>query len=65
MPILLLAQRLRGIPAGDEVILLATDPAVEPDLHAFCQATGHSLESFASVDTIFRARIRKASPQEQ
>lgn len=64
MPILLLARTLKEVPEGAEVILLATDPAVEPDLRAFCQATGHSLESFASVDTIFRARIRKASPQE-
>lgn len=60
LPILELAKALRTAEPGAMVALLATDPAVKPDLEAFCQATGHELVSLAVEEGTFRARIRKA-----
>lgn len=59
LPIVELAKALRTAPPDAVVVLLATDPAVDPDLKAFCAATGHVLESLASKEGVFRARIRK------
>ena len=60
VPILELARALRAVGAGDEVLLLATDPAVEPDVRAFCEATGHVLLSFEAREGEYRAHLRKS-----
>jgi TusA-related sulfurtransferase len=41
------------------VLLLATDPAVEADLVAFCQATGNALERQEAEGNRFRGWVRK------
>jgi len=61
VPILQLARALRAAEAGDEVLLLATDPAVEPDVRAFCDATGHVLLSFEAGEGEYRAHLRKTA----
>jgi TusA-related sulfurtransferase len=60
LPILELARALRGMEPGEEVLLLATDPAVDADLHAFCDATGHRLLSFEVRGEEIRAHLRKS-----
>jgi len=57
LPILALAKAVRGAPAGERLELLATDPAVESDLRAFCAATGHSLEWIRREGDMFRAEV--------
>jgi tRNA 2-thiouridine synthesizing protein A len=37
-----LKRRLRGLPAGRRVVLIATDPAAPLDVAAFCNIEGHA-----------------------
>ncbi len=60
VPILELARALNGAAPGALVLLVATDPAVDPDVRAFCSATGHRLEAFESDMATYRAWVRKA-----
>ncbi|MGA9524705.1 MAG: sulfurtransferase TusA family protein [Myxococcaceae bacterium] len=57
MPILELARALRDLEIGQTLELLATDPAAEADLKAFCERTGHVLVSFSSDARILRAQV--------
>jgi TusA-related sulfurtransferase len=43
VPILELAKAVRRVGPGTLVELVATDPGVEQDLPAWCEATGHLL----------------------
>lgn len=60
VPIIELARALKAASARALVLLVATDPGVEPDVKAFCQATGHALEHFEAEAGAFRAWVRKA-----
>ena len=59
LPIARLAQALRPLAPGVEVELVATDPAVQGDLPAFCAATGHELLSLEAIADGFLARVRR------
>ena len=60
IPIVELAKAVRACSVGDQLELLATDPAVQEDLHAWCDATGNMLDSFEELPgRVFRAIIRK------
>ena len=61
VPILELARAMRTLAAGEGVVLLATDPTVEPDVHAFCGATGHVLLSLEVANGEYRAHLRKSA----
>ena len=61
VPIVELSRAIKAAAAGSLVLLLATDPGVEPDVKAFCQATGHALELFEADAGTFRAWVRKAA----
>ena len=52
---------MRTLSAGEAVLLLATDPTVEPDVHAFCGATGHQLLALEVADGEYRAHLRKSA----
>lgn len=39
--LLVLAERVRSLPAGSSIRLIATDPAAAIDLPAWCHLTGH------------------------
>lgn len=58
LPIIELAKAVRGLEPGRRVLLLATDPAVEPDVRAWCEATGHVLEGLEKREGRFEAMIR-------
>lgn len=64
VPILRLAQAVRAVGAGQELLLLATDHGVEEDLAAWCRATGHDLLSFEAHPEELRGRVRvnRAAP---
>lgn len=58
IPIVELAKAVRACSSGDQLELLATDPAIKDDLGAWCDATGNSLESFEELPgRVFRAII--------
>ncbi|MFZ5469207.1 MAG: sulfurtransferase TusA family protein [Myxococcota bacterium] len=59
LPILALAKAARQAPQGAVLMLLATDPAVEPDLDAWCQATGNELVALTREGKHWRALVRK------
>lgn len=59
MPILKLAQAVQAAERGAVVLLLATDPGVEPDVAAWCEATGHQLLDVGRSDDGYRARVRR------
>lgn len=63
VPVLRLAQAARGAVTGDELELLATDPAVRSDLPAWCDSTGHELVSLEERGGEWRGvvRIRKGA----
>ena len=60
LPILELAKAIRSLEPGQELLLLATDPAAREDLTAWCEATGHALLSLELEPGGLRARVRKA-----
>lgn len=59
IPIVELARAVRACASGEQLELLATDPAIKEDLSAWCEATGNSLQSFEELPgRVFRAIIR-------
>ena len=60
MPIIEAARALRPLSIGDRLQIIATDPAFERDLRAFCEAAGHVLVSIDRVSTArWIARVEK------
>jgi tRNA 2-thiouridine synthesizing protein A len=60
VPILELAKAVRPLGPGALVELWATDPGVESDLPAWCEATGHTLLGLERRGTLYVAWVRKA-----
>ena len=61
LPVLRARRALHGVAPGSVIELLATDPAADADLRAFCEATGnHFLSAEAGPDyTVYRLRHAK------
>ncbi len=57
VPILEIAKACRGLPIGSQVELWATDPGVQADLPAWCEATGNTLLSLEQQGERFVARV--------
>ncbi len=61
-PIIELGRATRSSPDGTLVDVLATDPAAEPDVAAWCRMRGHELISSAwsgdSPGRLLRTRVR-------
>lgn len=57
MPIVKLGMAARQLDSGVEIEVEATDPAFEPDLHAWARKTGHTIVSFEGGD-VQRACVR-------
>jgi tRNA 2-thiouridine synthesizing protein A len=52
---------MRGVPAGAEALVLATDPGAEQDLRDYCEATGCTALSAEYLEGgVLRAVIRKS-----
>ena len=60
VPILEIAKACRGLPAGTEVELWATDPGIQADLPAWCEATGNALLSLEQQGERFVARVLRS-----
>lgn len=54
-PVMLLHKTIRAAKAGDEVHILATDPATTRDVPNFCRHLGHTL---VSQETLADGRYR-------
>ena len=60
IPVLKARRAMRGLEVGDELTLLATDPASMIDVPHFCNTTGHELIDSSEEDGVFTYLIRKA-----
>ena len=60
IPVLKARRAMRALDVGDELTLLATDPASMIDVPHFCNTTGHELIDSSEEDGVFTYRIRKA-----
>jgi tRNA 2-thiouridine synthesizing protein A len=59
LPILRTRRLLDGLAAGEEVVVLTTDPASEIDFRHFCNTTDNALLAFERGPEHFTFRIRR------
>jgi tRNA 2-thiouridine synthesizing protein A len=60
LPVIKTAQAIKGIEPGQLLELLATDPGVEPDMHAWTSRTGNELVGIEREGDVFHVLIRRA-----
>ncbi len=60
LPVLRANKTMRALAAGDELRVLATDPAAPRDFQAYCEATGHVLVSQGEEDGALVIVLRKS-----
>ncbi len=61
IPVLKARRAMRGIDAGDDLTVLATDPASVIDFKHFCDTTGNELVDWSESDGVFTFVIRKSA----
>jgi tRNA 2-thiouridine synthesizing protein A len=61
IPVLKARRAMRELAAGEELTVLATDPASMDDFQHFCNATGDELLESSEDDGVFTYVIRKAN----
>ena len=59
VPILMTEEKILELKSGDVLELAFTDPGAEPDLTAWCKATGHEILGFREDKRARFAYIRK------
>lgn len=60
LPVIKTAQAIKGLQVGEVLELLATDPGVEPDMHAWSVRTGHELIGIEREGDVFHVLLRRA-----
>jgi tRNA 2-thiouridine synthesizing protein A len=60
IPVVKTAKAMKELGSGDVLEVLATDPGVEPDMHAWTKQTGNRLISIDQDGGVFRVLLRKA-----
>ena len=58
-PVMLLHNKVRDLPGGGLLKVLATDPSTERDIPKFCVFLGHELIESKRDDTLFTYVIKK------
>jgi tRNA 2-thiouridine synthesizing protein A len=61
LPVLKARKALLDMAAGDEIEVLATDPAARIDFRHFCDTAGHRLVAETEADDVLIFRIAKGS----
>ena len=59
VPIIETAKAIKGLPEGKVLLLIATDPGVEPDIRAWCKATRNELVELRRDGSSYRCLVRK------
>ena len=59
VPIIWTAERIGTVAVGDILEVIATDPAIEDDLPAWCRATGHEFLGFVNEQPLYRGYTRR------
>ena len=61
IPVVKTAKAMKVMSTGDVLEVYATDPGVEPDMHAWTKQTGNELVSIDKQDDgVFRVLLRKS-----
>lgn len=60
LPVIKTSQAIKNIELGQILQLLATDPGVEPDMHAWTERTGNELVGISQDNGVYRVLIRRA-----
>ena len=60
VPVIKTSQAIKEIEMGQILQLLATDPGVEPDMHAWTERTGHELVGISQDNGVYTVLIRRA-----
>lgn len=59
VPVIKTSEALKNLDSGAVVEVISDDPAIEMDLPAWCQSTGHTIEAVASEGNVYRHWVRK------
>ncbi len=59
IPVVKTAKAMKEMSSGEVLEVLATDPGVEPDMHAWAKQTGNELISIEQDGGVFRVLLRK------
>lgn len=59
IPVLKARKAIKSLDDGEEIVVLASDPASSIDIPHFCNTTGHELVEQSEENGVFRYRIRK------
>lgn len=60
LPVLKAKKAIRGVPVGEILTILATDPGARPDFETFSDVTGHGLEGIEEEAGVLTIRLRRA-----
>lgn len=59
LPVLRVQKRMRDLPEGETLRILATDPGAPRDVAAYCEAKGHELLGTSQDADVFTIEIRR------
>ena len=59
LPVLRARKAIKALGPGEELLVLATDPAAVEDFRAFCEAAAHVFLDASEDGEIYRITIRK------
>jgi tRNA 2-thiouridine synthesizing protein A len=60
IPVLRTNKKMKELIAGDELVVLVTDPAAPKDFATYSENTGHEILSSDSNEGVFTITLRKA-----
>lgn len=61
IPVLKTRRSMRNLEIGDELTVLATDPASQIDMRHYCNTAGHEMVDASEEDGVFTYVIRKGA----
>jgi tRNA 2-thiouridine synthesizing protein A len=59
VPVIKTSEALKNLDSGAVVEVISDDPAIEMDMPAWCQSTGHSIQAEAREGKVYRYWVRK------
>jgi tRNA 2-thiouridine synthesizing protein A len=59
IPVIEVSKAVRRMESGQTLLMLADDPGSDPDMHAWCDETGHELLRMERDGRVYRFWIRR------
>ena len=59
VPVIKTSEALKNLDSGAVVEVISDDPAIEMDMPAWCQSTGHEIQSVVREEKVYRYWVRK------